>query len=332
MYFIDEALIEVIAGKGGNGAVSFRRAAFLPKGGPDGGDGGRGGSIFFEASEQINTLSDFNRRKIIKGKNGKPGQGTRKNGKKASDLTVYVPVGTTIFNQETKLILADLIEPGQRVTVAQGGRGGKGNSRFSTPTNKSPRFSEQGKEGENLKLHLTMKLLADIGLVGRPNAGKSTLLASISRANPRIGNFPFTTLTPGLGVVPFGEYQRIVVADIPGLAEGAAEGKGLGQQFLKHIERTRLLIFLIDTQDEDYQETISGLISEMSTFSSGLLKLPRILVRSKSDLPIPEGYEIEKKEMPEFDLEISSLEGTGLEKLIDLMGKNLGLIKELPLV
>ncbi len=326
MRFIDEAIVTVSAGKGGDGLASFRRAPFEPKGGPDGGDGGRGGDVIFKATAQISTLADFTSRRHIRAQNGAAGQGSRKHGRKGENVVVEVPVGTVVYETSAGSILADLIDEGQSVVIVNGGRGGRGNVHFATPTNRSPRKAETGKPGESLHLRLDLKLLADVGLVGRPNAGKSTLLAALSAARPKIGDFPFTTLEPGLGVVAYGAYQRFVVADIPGLAEGAAQGRGLGHQFLRHIERTRLIVMMIETPDPDYKATYQGLLKEMNDFSPNLPTLPRLNVRSKADLPMLESSG-KCVDFP-FDLTISAVTGQGLPELIEIMGARLGLIPE----
>ncbi len=324
MRFIDEATFEVISGKGGPGAVSFARAAYVPKGGPDGGDGGKGGSVIFRACQQVGTLVDLRNHHHIRAKNGQPGQGVKKSGRNGKDVIVNVPMGTLVIDIETESIIADLIDDGQQVVVAKGGIGGRGNIHFATPTNRTPRRCDTGMPGETRKVRLVLKVIADVGLVGRPNAGKSTLLAALTRAKPRIGAFPFSTLAPGLGVVPFGAYQRFVMADIPGLAEGAADGKGLGHRFLRHIERTRLIVMLIESPDEDYTEVYDGLLTELSSHSLKLSSLPRLIIRSKNDLEAPEGSDDSFK----FDLSISAVTGDGLEELVDIIGAKLGMSKE----
>ena len=327
MRFIDETVVQVKAGNGGQGAVTFRRAAYVPKGGPDGGDGGKGGSIIFQASPQTGTLDKIQRH-TIKAKNGMPGQKKKRAGRSGKNVVIKVPLGTTIYNAETNEILADLIDVGQKVIVAQGGKGGRGNTHFASAVNRTPRRYDVGEKGQTFRLRLVMKLLADVGLVGLPNAGKSTLLGALSRANPKIGEFPFTTLTPGLGVVSYGVYQRFTVADLPGLIKGAAEGKGLGHQFLRHIERTRLLVFLIDTTETNYAKAYQSLWSELDTFDSKLSKLPRLIIRSKSDLsaPINKNTEVDSNPPLDFDISVSSVTGEGLSELIEMIAGRLGLI------
>jgi len=245
MKFIDEVNIQIISGNGGNGASSFRREKFVPQGGPDGGNGGRGGHIYFEADENLNTLINFRGKKLYQAPHGKNGRGSRMDGISGEDITLKVPVGTILFDQETNQLITDLAEHGQQVLLASGGRGGLGNTFFKSSTNQAPEYAQEGEEGINLDLRLELKLIADIALVGLPNAGKSTLISSISEAKPKVADYPFTTLEPNLGVVKVGE-ESLVVADIPGLIENAAEGKGLGIKFLKHIERTKAMVHLVD--------------------------------------------------------------------------------------
>ncbi|HVN48588.1 MAG TPA: GTPase ObgE [Bacteroidota bacterium] len=284
MHFIDEAKIYVKAGDGGKGIVSFRREKYVPKGGPDGGNGGRGGSILIRADKQLNTLLDFKYKQRYLAPKGDNGQGSNKEGKSGEDQVIKVPCGTLVRDAAKKRVLADLVEHGDEVVIAQGGRGGKGNGEFATPTNQAPRFAQPGTMGEERDLILELKLLADVGLVGFPNAGKSTLIASISAAKPKIADYPFTTLTPNLGMVRYGEGKSFVVADIPGLIEGAHEGKGLGIQFLKHIERTKVLVFLIDCMSENPKHDYEILLNELRQFHSSLVKKKKIVVITKTDV------------------------------------------------
>ena len=282
--FVDEAEIEVESGKGGDGCVSFRREKFVPRGGPDGGDGGRGGNVIFVADENLSTLLDFRHLKRFKAGNGEPGKGKRQYGKQGEDCVVRVPVGTIVEDRDENARVADLAEIGQTMVIAFGGRGGKGNFHFRSATNRTPRKAQKGKPAEAFRLRLTLKLLADVGLVGLPNAGKSTFLARISKARPKIADYPFTTLSPNLGIVSVGDWKSMVVADIPGIVEGAHAGKGLGHQFLRHIERTRVLAILIDSTAEEPEAVYETLLRELAAFSDALMKKPRLLVYSKADL------------------------------------------------
>ena len=257
--FIDHARIFVRAGNGGNGGCSFRREKFVPHGGPDGGDGGNGGNVVVTASTRVTTLLDLKYRRHYEAKAGVPGQKANRHGRSGSDVTITVPVGTIIRRAETHELLADLVTPGQCAIVAVGGKGGKGNARFATSTNRAPRTCEEGTPGEDLPLDLELKLLADVGLVGFPNAGKSTLISTLSAARPEIADYPFTTLQPHLGVVPLGEYDSFVMADVPGLIKGAHRGKGLGHQFLKHVQRTRFLLYLIDISEGTPDDPVNAL-------------------------------------------------------------------------
>ncbi|MCY4131670.1 MAG: GTPase ObgE [Nitrospira sp.] len=284
--FIDHAKIFVRSGNGGNGGCSFRREKFVPHGGPDGGDGGNGGNVVATASTRVTTLLDLKYRRHYEAESGAPGQKANRHGRTGTDVTITVPVGTVIRCAETNELLADLVTPEQHVIVAKGGKGGKGNARFATSTNRAPRTFEEGTPGEELHLDLELKLLADVGLVGFPNAGKSTLISTLSAARPEIAGYPFTTLQPHLGVVPMGEYDSFVMADIPGLIQGAHLGKGLGHQFLKHIQRTRFLLYLIDVSDwttDDPVNTLRVLQEELSAFDRTLGKRAFAVVGTKID-------------------------------------------------
>ena len=322
--FVDEIVIKVCGGNGGSGVTSFHRAKYLPKGGPDGGDGGHGGDVILRASTQLGTLEDASLRNIIRAENGTAGQGGRKRGRNGSHKVIDLPIGTLVWDEESKRLFADLSEEGQQFTIVRGGRGGFGNARFATSTNRAPRKCTPGKSGEERQIRLELKLLADVGLVGRPNAGKSTLLAKLTRAKPHIGDYPFSTLSPALGIVNYGIYQRFIIADIPGLAEGAHEGRGLGHQFLRHIERTRLLVLMIEAEETDYQSAYNQLVDELEGFGGDLTALPRITTMSKSDLFTSE----DRNDDFQFDLKISSITGEGLDELVDLMAEKLGLEKE----
>jgi GTP-binding protein len=284
MQFIDEARITVKAGDGGNGVVSFRREKFIPKGGPDGGNGGNGGSVLIRADRQLNTLLDFRYRRSYAAERGENGRGKNQYGKFGKDIVLNVPCGTVVKDALSNEALADLIHHGETVKIAQGGKGGKGNSEFATSTNQAPRFAEQGTKGEERELRFELKLLADVGLVGLPNAGKSTLISVISAAKPKIADYPFTTLIPNLGIVRYAEGKSFTVADIPGLIEGAHKGKGLGIQFLRHIERTRVLVFLIEATTGDVKEDHAVLLNELREYSKPLAEKPRIVAITKMDI------------------------------------------------
>ncbi|EMP53915.1 GTPase CgtA [Marinobacter santoriniensis NKSG1] len=290
MKFVDEATIIVEAGKGGHGCLSFRREKYVPKGGPDGGDGGDGGSVYLEADESLNTLIDYRFQRKFKAQNGEPGSGRNCTGTKGEDLALPVPVGTTVVDMDTHEVLGDLTHPGQRLKVAQGGFHGLGNTRFKSSVNRAPRQTTKGSVGEARNLRLELKVLADVGLLGLPNAGKSTFIRSVSAARPKVADYPFTTLVPNLGVVSVQAHQSFVIADIPGLIEGAAEGAGLGIRFLKHLVRTRLLLHLVDVAPYDGSspaESVRSIVHELEKFSETLANRPRWLVLNKVDM-IPE--------------------------------------------
>jgi GTP-binding protein len=282
--FIDFAEIEVKAGSGGNGAVTFRREKYVPKGGPSGGNGGDGGSVIIEAHHNLSTLLDFRYKKHYQAQSGKPGGSSLKDGKNGEDVIINVPVGTIIKSQQTSKILYDLDTDCKSIIIAKGGKGGKGNSNFATPTNQAPRYAEPGKAGEEKKIILELKLIADVGLVGFPNAGKSTLISKISAAKPKIADYPFTTLEPNLGIVQYKEYKSFTVADIPGIIEGAHEGKGLGIKFLRHIERTKIILFLIEATSKNISKDYDTLLNELESFSPELAKKTKIVGISKTDL------------------------------------------------
>ena len=288
MKFIDEAKIEVAAGKGGNGATSFRREKFVPRGGPDGGDGGKGGSVWAEADENTNTLVEYRFVKRYQAKNGEKGHGSDRYGAGADDIVLKMPVGTLIRDLDTDEIVADLTYHGQRVCLAKGGKGGLGNIHFKSSVNRAPKQSTPGEEGETRSLQLELKVLADVGLLGMPNAGKSTLITAVSAARPKIANYPFTTLHPNLGVVRIDENHSFVMADIPGLIEGAAEGAGLGHRFLKHLSRTGLLLHVVDLapfdETTDTAAEALAIINELRKYDEGLYGKPRWLVLNKLDM------------------------------------------------
>lgn len=288
MNFIDVATIHIKSGDGGNGIVSFRREKYVPLGGPDGGNGGKGGNVVIKADRQLGTLLDFTYKRHYEAKNGQHGGSSNCTGKSGDDIVIRVPAGTVVRNKATGEQLVDLEEDGATFIVAVGGRGGKGNNEFTTATNQAPRNAEPGKPGEEMDLELELKLLADVGLVGFPNVGKSTLISSISAAKPKIADYHFTTLVPNLGMVRVGEGRSYTVADIPGLIEGAHEGKGLGIQFLRHIERTSVLVFLIDAQSEDPSGDLATLRRELKAYDPSLAKKEFLICMSRSDVLTPE--------------------------------------------
>ena len=290
MKFVDEATVSVEAGKGGNGCLSFRREKFIPKGGPDGGDGGDGGSVFLEADESINTLIDYRYTRRFKAQNGEPGASRNCTGAKGSDLVMKVPVGTTAIDADTGETLGDLTYVGERLMVARGGYHGLGNTRYKSSTNQAPRQTKPGQEGESRNLKLELKVLADVGLLGMPNAGKSTFIRAVSAAKPKVADYPFTTLVPNLGVVSLEQHRSFVIADIPGLIEGASEGAGLGTRFLKHLVRTHILLHIVDMapfDESDPADKVEAISRELEQFSPGLAARERWLVMNKLDL-IPE--------------------------------------------
>ena len=312
--FIDFTEVALKAGNGGKGSVHFRREKFVPKGGPDGGDGGRGGHIIFLTDSNLHTLQDIRYRKKYKAEDGSNGGGSRKTGKCGQDIIIKVPVGTLIREKKSKDIIADLIEDNSSFILCKGGRGGHGNIRYKTSTNQAPRISQPGEKGESGVYEIELKILADVGLVGLPNSGKSTLLSKLSSARPKIANYPFTTLEPKLGIVKYGEYNSFVMADIPGLIEGASKGKGLGHQFLRHVERNKILLFLIDSQDPDPNSTFQTLRDEIYHYNPDLRIKPIIICQTKVDL------EFEGKnqwiQIGKEIIKISSFTGKGLNKLV----------------
>ena len=316
--FIDYAEITCASGKGGSGAVTFRREKFVPKGGPSGGDGGKGGSVIFVADQNLHTLQDIRYKKSYQAENGAPGSSNQKTGRAGEDMCIPVPLGTLIREKDTRRVEADLIADGEKYVACPGGNGGKGNARFKTATRQTPRHAQKGRRGEKRNFTIELKVLADVGLVGLPNAGKSTLLSVVSSARPKIADYPFTTLQPHLGIVKYGEYQSFVMADIPGLIEGASEGKGLGHQFLKHIERTKLLLFLIDTMEQDPDNTYELLLQELLNHNPDLSKRKQIIVRTKIDTRVDNmDWVILDNEY----LEISSVTGSGVPELIKRIGE-----------
>ena len=331
MRFIDEAVIEISSGDGGNGCLSFRREKFIPKGGPDGGDGGKGGNVNFIAKESLHTLQDFKLKRKYKAQNGRQGKGKNMHGKDGEDTILEVPLGTILINDETDEFLCDLTKSDQLYTVVTGGKGGLGNARFKTSTNRAPRKTTEGKLGETVKIRLELKVLADVGLLGKPNAGKSTLISKISSAKPKIADYPFTTLSPNLGVVKINSYSSFVVADIPGLIPGASEGIGLGIEFLKHLSRVEILLHLVDVEEGDtkkIRKDFDDINRELEKFSDQLKKKEQWVVISKIDkISEDKRKQIAQESKKLFNRKnvfyVSSISGLGLEKIIQSIGSRL---------
>ena len=328
MRFIDEAKILVRSGKGGNGCVSFRREKYIPKGGPDGGDGGKGGDVYLRASSKLLTLYDFRHKRVHEAQNGQPGMGKQRYGRSGDDLIIDVPVGTLVYEileDGREKLLVDFVQDGQMFLVAKGGRGGKGNVHFKSSTMRTPRFAQPGEEGEEKTIRLELKIIADVGLVGLPNAGKSTFISRISAARPKIASYPFTTLTPNLGVVEDDFGRRMVVADIPGLIEGAHKGHGLGDRFLKHVERTRFLVHILSVEDVRLDNIFSGfelINSELWKCSPDLAQKEQILVLNKIDLLSEEDISKLQETLSSYKqkiLLISALSGKGVDQLLKAM-------------
>src|ERR1700755_1869896 len=336
--FIDEARIRVKAGDGGNGCMAFRREKFVPRGGPSGGDGGRGGDVVMESSERHNTLVHFRFNPEHKAERGRHGEGSNCTGRDGETMVLKVPVGTALYDEETGDLMHDFAHPDERIVVARGGRGGRGNQHFATPTHQAPREHEAGRPGEEKRYRLELKLLADVGLVGYPNVGKSTLISRLSAAKPKIADYPFTTLEPNLGVVSIGEpphEDSYVVADIPGLIEGAHLGAGLGVQFLRHIERTRVLVHLVDVSDGsgrlDTVEDFKVIMNELKSFGHGLDDKPMIVIASKVDVANPEKLKklkamAKRKKLPFY--EISAVTGLGVDALKYAIGDRVRELRE----
>ncbi len=327
MRFVDEAEIIVRSGKGGDGCVSFRRERYIPKGGPDGGDGGNGGSVYFQGDPKLLTLYDLKRQRMYAAERGLPGMGRQKSGRSGKDLYIKVPLGTQLFTTKNgqEELLADLVHPGQNVLAAPGGRGGKGNTHFKSATMRAPRFAQPGEEGLELRVKLKLKVLADAGLLGLPNAGKSTLIARISAAKPKIGSYPFTTLTPNLGVLRDDRERRMIVADIPGLTSGAHKGKGLGDRFLRHVERTVFLVHILSVEEFDPDNPLNGfevLNSELKQYSPELAAREQILALNKIDLLDDRELEKVKAGLRLISAKvflISALHGQGVDDLLGAM-------------
>ena len=325
--FIDEATLHVHGGKGGNGCCSFRREKYVPRGGPDGGDGGAGGSVYLRANPNHTTLLDFAPRPVYAAGDGARGRGKNQHGKKGADLFLDVPPGTIVRDAQTRFVLRDLTKPGETVLVAKGGRGGRGNKHFSRPTHRTPREFEEGRSGEERTIELELKLIADVGLVGLPNAGKSTLISRVSDAHPKIADYPFTTLEPQLGIVDAGDDNRLVLADLPGLIQGAHRGRGLGDEFLRHIERTRLICHMVDMaplEGPSPAGAYHAIRKELQLYSSELAAKPHIVAANKMDLTdAAENLSRFRKEIETPTYPISAVTGRGIRELM------LGLIQEL---
>ncbi len=329
--FVDETQIHVRAGDGGNGCVSFRREKFVPKGGPDGGDGGRGGHVYFEAAADKDTLLDFASKHHWHAGKGQHGQGKNMYGADGKDLVIPVPVGTLIYDTDLGLLLKDLNEPGMKVLVCRGGKGGKGNRAFATSTNQAPREFEPGQTGQERNLRLELKLIADVGLVGMPNAGKSTLLSRCSSARPKIASYPFTTLEPVLGIVELSDFRRFVMADIPGLIEGASRGAGLGHDFLRHIERTKIIVHILDIMPTDGSDPVANyhaIRNELAEYSQTLAEKEEIIVANKMDLD-PDGTrlaDLRERLSPDI-VPISAATGRGIKELTELLWQKIQFLK-----
>jgi GTP-binding protein len=331
--FIDEAKIQVSAGDGGHGCLSFRREKFIPKGGPDGGDGGRGGNVYFLAVENLDTLIDFAGKHHWRAQNGRPGSGSNKHGANGQNLIIKVPPGTLIYDTDLDLLLKDMNEVGLKVCVCRGGKGGRGNKAFATATNQTPRNAERGKKGQERNILLELKLIADVGLVGMPNAGKSTLISRCSAARPKIADYPFTTIEPVLGIVELSGFRRFVMADIPGLIEGAHSGAGLGDKFLKHIERTKILAHILDIMPADGSDPVenySTLRRELERYSKALTQKQEIIIANKTDLD-PDGKIIEnlRKKLNKEIHPISAVTGSGIKELSEFLWQKVKELKSL---
>jgi len=329
--FIDRARIRVAAGNGGNGCMAFRREKFVPRGGPSGGDGGKGGDVILECSDTVNTLLHFQYKRVFKAQRGAHGEGDQRHGKDGADIVIPVPPGTEAYREPEHLLVHDFAVPGDSLRVARGGRGGRGNARFATSTNQAPRRCEPGEAGEEVELSLSLKLIADVGLVGFPNVGKSTLISRISAAKPKIADYPFTTLVPHLGVVALPDYRTFVVADIPGLIEGAHEGHGLGDDFLKHVERTKLLVHVIDLSEpaRDPVGDFETIMSELELFNEALVHRPQLVVGSKLDaLADPAKLSRLERMCRRRKLRfhsVSAVTGEGIPALVRILAEMLGL-------
>jgi len=328
--FVDQARVHVQAGGGGNGCISFRREKYVPKGGPDGGDGGHGGSVILEVDPHVRTLLDAREEPVHRAERGRPGSGNNRTGRDGGDLVVRVPPGTVVKDDEGRT-LADLVAPGERWVAARGGRGGRGNARFATPTHQTPRRADPGEPGEERWLALELKRIADVGLVGPPNAGKSTLLARVTRARPRIADYPFTTLEPHLGIVELDPERRFVMADLPGLIAGAHQGKGLGLEFLRHIERTRVLLMVVDAGSPDPAGDLAMVTGELAEHSPGLRAKPRLVILSKADILPPEALAEAPRRAGLPDARpVSAHSGLGIPELLERLWASISVPEPAP--
>jgi len=332
--FIDKAKIAVRSGKGGDGVVHFRREKYVPRGGPDGGDGGKGGDVVFVVTPHLNTLFPFRNQRLYRAENGSNGGGNNRTGRSGSDLEVLVPPGTIVYDDKTGDVIGDLVEEGQRLVVAKGGKGGRGNTHFATSRNKAPRIADKGEPVEERDLRLELKLIADVGIVGMPNAGKSTLLAAVTNAKPKIADYPFTTLHPNLGVAQLDEYKSLVLADIPGLIEGAHMGIGLGHDFLRHIQRTRVLIHMLDGLSLDPLADLAQINSELALFDETLAEKPQVVAFNKIDLPEVAGLwpeiETQLSQRGYHPIAISAVAGTNVRQVLFKAAELLAKTPELP--
>ena len=321
MKFLDQAKIFIQSGDGGAGCVSFRREKYIEFGGPNGGDGGKGGSVYFEAVENLNTLIDFRYRQHFKAHKGQNGMGSQMTGAKGEDIIIKVPVGTEVLAEDQKTVIVDMVKPGQIFMIAKGGDGGRGNMQFKTSVNQAPRYAEPGWPGQEMWVWLRLKVIADVGLIGQPNAGKSTFLSVVTKARPKIADYPFTTLEPNLGIVSYRDGQSFVMADIPGIIEGASEGKGLGLRFLRHIERNSLLLFMIPADSDDIRKDYEVLLNELKTFNPEMLDKQRVLAITKSDMLDQELMDEIEPTLPEGipHVFISSVSGLGISVLKDIL-------------
>jgi len=318
--FLDEVKIQVASGRGGDGVVHFRREKYVPRGGPDGGDGGRGGDVVFEADQHLSSLAPFRRQRHFRAEDGRPGEGGRRSGAGGDDMVIHVPAGTLLRAADSGDLLADLTEPGERVVLLEGGRGGKGNARFASSRNQTPRMAEKGEPGRERWLVLELRLIADVGIVGVPNAGKSTLLAAVTNARPKIAEYPFTTLTPNLGVAELPDGDTLVLADIPGIIEGAHQGTGLGFAFLRHIQRTRAIIHLLDGMAEDPVADLTQINSEMALYDERLSRLPQVVAVSKMDLaPAMDRWPQLEAKLAEMGMEAVPISAVSHQGLADLL-------------